>query len=136
MEATTKIDDLKKHILSKSRANNNDSLKTEDLEKVLIFSSDQISFNPCGGVDDVDGKDSEATISDVFGQKDFIRIEYIIDPKGYFHIKSEGKARDVLVGHYKHLLRKDIPSSIDLRSATLVCILISVRLWNFEDGGS
>ena len=74
---------------------------------------------PCGGVDDVDGKDSEATISDVFGQKDFIRIEYIIDPKGYFHIKSEGKDRDVLVGHYKHQLRRDIPSSIDLRSATL-----------------
>ena len=122
MEATTKIDDLKKHILGKLRTENNDSLKTEDLEKVLIFSSDQISFNPCGGVDDVDGKDSEATISDVFGQKDFIRIEYIIDPKGYFHIKSEGKARDVLVGHYKHQLRRDIPSSIDLRSATLVCI--------------
>ena len=78
--------------------------------------------DPCGGVDDVDGKNSEATILDVFGQKDLIEIDYTIDPKGYFHIKSEGKARDVLVGHYKHQLRRDIPSSIDLRSATLVCI--------------
>ena len=79
--------------------------------------------DPCGGVDDVDGKNSEATILDVFGEKDFIEIEYIIDPKGYFHITSEGKDRDVLVGHYKHQLRRNIPASIDLRSATLVCII-------------
>ena len=45
MEATTKIDDLKKLILGEPIAENNDSLKTEDLEKVLIFSSDQISFS-------------------------------------------------------------------------------------------
>ena len=45
LEATTKIDDLKKHILGKSRADNNESLKTEDLEKILIFPSDQISFS-------------------------------------------------------------------------------------------
>ena len=45
LEATTKIDDLKKHILGKLRTENNDSLKTEDLEKVLIFPSDQISFS-------------------------------------------------------------------------------------------
>ena len=45
LEATTKIDDLKKHILGKSMAENYDGLKAEDLEKVLIFSSDQISFS-------------------------------------------------------------------------------------------
>ena len=45
LEATTKIDDLKKLILGKPIAENNDSLKTEDLEKILIFSSDQISFS-------------------------------------------------------------------------------------------
>ena len=88
--------------------------------------------DPCGGVDDVDGKNSEATILDVFGQKDFIKIEYIIDPKGYFHITSEGKDRNVLVGHYKHKLRRDIPSSIDLRSATLVCIIVLLSKLLFQ----
>ena len=78
--------------------------------------------DPDDGVDDVDAKveNSATTIAQIFGKKDVIEIEYVIDPEGDFEITSEGKYREILVNGFKYPLEKDETSFIDLRSATLV----------------
>ena len=68
-------------------------------------------------------ENSATTIAQIFGKKDVIDIEYVIDPEGDFEITSEGKYREILVGRFKYPLEQDQTSFIDLRSATLVSFI-------------
>ena len=68
-------------------------------------------------------ENSATTIAQIFGKKDVIEIEYVIDPEGDFEITSKGKYREILVGRFKYPLENDKTSFIDLRSATLVSFI-------------
>ena len=74
------------------------------------------------GIDDLYGeiRNSSATISDVFKDKNPITFDYRMDPKGFFNLISESKDREIMVGRRKIRLRKNTKEKVDLRSATMV----------------
>ena len=65
-------------------------------------------------------RNSSATISDVFKDKNPITFDYRMDPKGFFTIISESKDREIIVGRRKIRLKNNTKEKVDLRSATMV----------------